>query len=176
MVNRASAFIFEQPAQARPAFPRSTTSMSLRSAVVRHALRACLKATGLRLVNLPEVIDARDYVEPTTPIDAVHIVVDRLSIFVITYSADAAPHRPSGRGTSFDSLAAALRAVATERIGLAGRAAIPSPKRAVELRKAGRWQEVLTASERVEAPMQARLGAWLRSWRFALFKAGLRLL
>ena len=62
-----------------------------------------------------------------------------------------------------------LRAICAERIGVAGRAAIPGPKRALELRKAGRWQEVLDASEQVEAPMRARLDAWLRGWRFALY-------
>ena len=61
-----------------------------------------------------------------------------------------------------------------ERIGVAGRAAIPGPKRALELRRAGRWNEVLEASEWVEAPMRARLDGWLRGWRFAAYRVALR--
>jgi hypothetical protein len=148
--------------------------MSLRSAVVLHGLRACLDAVGLRLVHLPQVVDARVYAEPTKRIDAVFIVVDRRAIFMITYRADSDAREPLGQGIRFDSLEALLRAVCAERIGLAGRAGMPGPKRAVELMKAGRWQEVLDASERVEAPMRARLEAWLGSWRFALFRAALR--
>ena len=149
--------------------------MSLRSAVVHRCLRACLEAVGLRLVNLPRVVDARVFVEPTKRIDAVCIVVDRPAIFMITYRADSDPREPLGQGIRFESLEAVLRAVCAERIGLAGRAGMPGPKRAVELMKAGRWQEVLDASERVEAPMRARLEAWLGSWRFALYRAALRI-
>ena len=42
-----------------------------------------------------------------------------------------------------------------------------------ELRRAGRWQEVLQASERVDAPMRAALDAWLRGWRFRLYRCAL---
>jgi hypothetical protein len=149
--------------------------MSLRSLIVRRCLRSCLQATGLRVVNLPLVVDAREHVEPAVRLDAGYLVVDRRAFARITFpragEGDAAPSHTVG----FATLAGVLRAICTERIGVAGRAAIPGPKRAIELRRAGRWQEVLDASEQVEAPMRARLEAWLRGWRFALYRTALRL-
>ena len=148
--------------------------MSLRSFIVRRCLQSCMKAAGLRVVNLPHVVDARQHVEPAVPLDAGYLVVDRRAFALITFTrgaeGDAAPSRTVG----FATLSGALRAICAERIGVAGRAAIPGPKRAVELRRAGRWQEVLGASERVEAPMRAGLEAWLRSWRFRLYRLALR--
>ena len=148
--------------------------MSLRSFIVRRCLQSCMKAAGLRVVNLPHVVDARQHVEPAVPLDAGYLVVDRRAFALITFmrgaEGDAAPSRTVG----FATLSGALRAICAERIGVAGRAAIPGPKRAVELRRAGRWQEVLGASERVEAPMRAGLEAWLRSWRFRLYRLALR--
>ena len=133
-----------------------------------------MKAAGLRVVNLPHVVDARQHVEPAVPLDAGYLVVDRRAFALITFTrgaeGDAAPSRTVG----FATLSGALRAICAERIGVAGRAAIPGPKRAVELRRAGRWQEVLGASERVEAPMRAGLEAWLRGWRFRLYRLALR--
>ncbi len=148
--------------------------MSLRSFIVRRCLQSCMKAAGLRVVNLPHVVDARQHVEPAVPLDAGYLVVDRRAFALITFTrgaeGDAAPSRTVG----FATLSGALRAICAERIGVAGRAAIPGPKRAVELRRAGRWQEVLGASERVEAPMRAGLEAWLRGWRFRLYRLALR--
>ena len=148
--------------------------MSLRSLIVRRCLQSCLEAVGLRVVNLPHVVDARYHVEPPVPLDAGYLVVDRRAFALITFGrgaeSDAAPVRTVG----FATLSGALRAICAERIGVAGRAAIPGPKRAVELRRAGRWQEVLEASERVEAPMRAALDAWLRGWRFRLYRFALR--
>jgi hypothetical protein len=151
--------------------------MSLRSFIVRRCLRSCLEATGLRPVNLPLVIDARSLVTPVVRLDAGYLVVDRRAFALITFrrAGDVAdgvatiPHT-----TGFATLSGALRAICAERIGVAGRAAIPGPKRAIELRRAGRWQDVLEASERVEAPMHARLNGWLRGWRFALYRIALR--
>jgi hypothetical protein len=151
--------------------------MSLRSFIVRRCLHACLEATGLRPVNLPLVIDARELVTRAVRLDAGYLVVDRRAFARITFrrAADATdgiatvPHT-----TGFATLSGVLRSICAERIGLAGRAAIPGPKRAIELRRAGRWQDVLEASERVEAPMRARLDAWLRGWRFALYRVALR--
>ncbi len=117
------------------------------------------------MVNLPHVVDARHHVEPPVPLDAGYLVVDRRAFARITFprAGDVAPSHTVG----FATLAGVLRAICTERIGVAGRAAIPGPKRAVELRRAGRWQEVLDASEQVEAPMRAAPGApWLHGWRF----------
>lgn len=155
---------------------RLLASMSLRSAIVRRCLQSCLKATGLRVVNLPRVVDAREHVDPPLRLDAGYLVVDRRAFALITFpgAADAAAAAPHTVG--YATLAGVLRAICAERIGLAGRAAMPGPKRAVELRKAGRWQEVLDASEQVEAPMRARLQAWLGGWHFALFRAALRAL
>ena len=148
--------------------------MSLRSLIVRRCLQSCFKATGLRVVNLPHVVDARQHVDPPVRLDAGYLVVDRRALAWITFSrtseGDATPTHTSG----FATLSGALRAICAERIGLAGRAAIPGPARAVELRRAGRWQEVLDASELVEAPMRARLDAWLRGWRFATYRVALR--
>ena len=148
--------------------------MSLRSLIVRRCLQSCLEAVGLRVVNLPHVVDARHHVEPPVPLDAGYLVVDRRAFALITFGrgaeSDAAPVRTVG----FATLSGALRAICAERIGVAGRAAIPGPRRAVELRRAGRWQEVLEASERVEAPMRAALDAWLRGWRFRLYRFALR--
>jgi len=150
--------------------------MSLRSFIVRRCLQSCLEATGLRVVNLPLVVDAREHVEPAVRLDAGYLVIDRRAFARITFprstDGDAAPSHTVG----FATLAGVLRAICTERIGVAGRAAMPGPKRAIELRKAGRWQEVLDASELVEAPMRSRLDAWLRGWRFALYRTALRLL
>ena len=147
--------------------------MSVRSFIVRRCLQSCLKAIGLRVVNLPHVVDARQHVEPPMRLDAGYLVVDRRAYARITFprAADgsAAPSHTAG----FASLAGVLRAICAERIGLAGRAAIPGPRRAVELRRAGRWQEVLDASEQVEAPMRARLDTWLRGWRFKLYRVAL---
>ena len=148
--------------------------MSLRSFIVRRCLQSCVEAAGLRVVNLPLVVDARQHVEPAVPLDAGYLVVDRHAFALITFGrgvdSDAAPSRTVG----FATLSGVLRAICAERIGVAGRSAIPGPKRAVELRRAGRWHEVLEASERVEAPMRARLEAWLRGWHFALYRAALR--
>src|ERR1700761_7616611 len=152
-------------------------AMSLRSFIVRRCLQSCLEATGLRVVNLPLVVDAREHVEPAVRLDAGYLVVDRRAFAWITFPRLAA----GGHGaapchtTGFATLSGALRAICAERIGVAGRAAIPGPKRAVELRRAGRWQEVLEASERVEAPMRAKLERWLRGWHFALYRGALRL-
>ena len=150
--------------------------MSLRSFIVRRCLQSCLQATGLRIVNLPLIIDARRHVQPPVPLDAGYLVVDRRAFAYITFPRangdDAVPVRTIG----FATLSGALRAICAERIGVAGRAAIPGPKRALELRRAGRWQEVLEASEHVEAPMRARLDGWLRSWRFATWRTALTLL
>ena len=159
------------------AFPfRRLAPMSVRSFIVRRCLQSCLKAIGLRVVNLPHVVDARQHVEPAVPLDAGYLVVDRRAFALITFArgaeGDAAPSRTVG----FATLSGALRTICAERIGLAGRAAIPGPRRAVELRRAGRWQEVLDASEQVEAPMRARLDTWLRGWRFKLYRAALRAL
>ena len=147
--------------------------MSLRSLIVRRCLQSCLEAVGLRVVNLPHVVDARQHVDPPVRLDAGYLVVDRRAYARITFprAADgsAAPSHTAG----FASLAGVLRAICAERIGVAGRAAIPGPKRALELRRAGRWQEVLEASEQVEAPMRAGLDAWLRGWRFRLYRVAL---
>jgi hypothetical protein len=148
--------------------------MSLRCAIVRRCLQSCLKATGLRLVNLPHVVDARQHVDPPVRLDAGYLVVDRRAFARITFSRAADATAAAPHVTGFATLGGVLRSICAERIGLAGRAAMPGPKRAVELRKAGRWQEVLDASEQVEAPMRARLEAWLRGWRFALFRTALR--
>lgn len=147
--------------------------MSLRSFIVRRCLQSCLGATGLRVVNLPLVVDARAHVEPPVPLDAGYLVVDRRAFAWITFdrAAGGAPCHTTG----FATLSGVLRAICAERIGIAGRAAIPGPRRALELRRAGRWHEVLEASELVEAPMRARLETWLRSWRFALYRVALRL-
>ena len=148
--------------------------MSLRSFIVRRCLQSCLRATGLRVVNLPLVVDARQHVEPAVRLDAGYLVVDRRAFAWITFARATDKGAARGHTTGFATLSGVLRAICAERIGVAGRAAIPGPKRALELRRAGRWQEVLDASERVEAPMRARLEAWLRSWRFALYRAALR--
>jgi len=149
--------------------------MSLRSLIVRRCLQSCLQATGLRVVNLPHVVDARQHVEPPVRLDAGYLVVDRRAFALITFPRAADGAAAPARTIGFATLSGVLRAVCAERIGMAGRAAIPGPKRAVELRKAGRWEEVLAASERVEAPMRARLDAWLRGWRFSMYRAALRL-
>ncbi len=150
--------------------------MSLRSFIVRRCLQSCLEATGLRVVNLPHVVDARQHVDPPVRLDAGYLVVDRRAFARITFSrgadGDAAPSHIVG----FASLSGVLRSICAERIGVAGRAAIPGPRRAVELRREGRWQEVLDASELVEAPMRARLETWLRSWRFTIWRMALGLL
>lgn len=147
--------------------------MSLRSFIVRRCLQSCLGATGLRVVNLPLVVDARAHVEPPVPLDAGYLVVDRRAFAWITF--DRAPGGAPCHTTGFATLSGVLRAICAERIGIAGRAAIPGPRRALELRRAGRWHEVLEASELVEAPMRARLETWLRGWRFALYRVALRL-
>ena len=149
-------------------------SMSLRSFIVRRCLQSCLKATGLRVVNLPHVVDARQHVEPPVRLDAGYLVVDRRAYALITFPRAADDGAAPSRTVGFATLAGVLRSICAERIGVAGRAAIPGPKRAVELRRAGRWQEVLDASEQVEAPMRARLEAWLHGWRFKLYLAALR--
>jgi len=148
--------------------------MSLRSFIVRRCLQSCLDATGLRVVNLPLVVDARRHVEPALPLDAGYLVVDRRAFAWITFARANGHGGAPSHTIGFATLSGALRAICAERIGVAGRAAIPGPKRALELRRAGRWQEVLEASELVEAPMRARLDAWLRSWRFALYRIALR--
>ena len=150
--------------------------MSLRSFIVRRCLQSCVEAAGLRAVNLPMVVDARQHVHPPVPLDAGYLVVDRRAFARITFpraiGAEAVPSHTIG----FATLSGALRAICAERIGVAGRAAIPGPKRALELRRAGRWQEVLDASELVEAPMRARLDAWLRGGRFTVYRLALGLL
>jgi hypothetical protein len=148
--------------------------MSLRCSVVRRCLRACLHALGLRPVNLPEVIDARAGLAGGHRPDAGCLLVERRAIVRVTF-----PHRPDLRETEprvtrFPDLESALRALCAERIGLAGRAAMPGPKRALELRRQGRWQEVLGASEQVEAPLRARLDRWLRGPRFRVMRLVLR--
>ena len=155
---------------------RRAASMSLRSLIVRRCLQSCLKATGLRVVNLPHVVDARQHVDPPVRLDAGYLVVDRRAFARITFSRGADDDAGPSHVTGFASLSGVLRAICAERIGVAGRAAIPGPRRAVELRREGRWQEVLDASERVEAPMRARLEAWLGSWRFKAYRMALRVL
>jgi hypothetical protein len=121
------------------------------------------------------VVDAREHVVPPVRVDAGYLVVDRRAFALITFprGTDGGAATPS-HTAGFATLSGALRAICAERIGVAGRAAIPGPKRAVELRRAGRWNEVLEASERVEAPMRAGLEAWLRGWRFRFYRLGLR--
>jgi len=120
------------------------------------------------------VVDARAHIEPALPLDAGYLVVDRRAFAWITFARANGNGAATRHTTGFATLSGALRAICAERIGLAGRAAIPGPRRALELRRAGRWQEVLDASEVVEAPMRARLEAWLRGWRFALYRTALR--
>ncbi len=158
-----------------PAEFRSPGAMSLRSSIVRRCLQSCFEATGLRVVNLPHVVDARQHVDPPVRLDAGYLVVDRRAFAWITFSRTSDGDAASTRTVGFATLSGALRAICAERIGLAGRAAIPGPARAVELRRAGRWQEVLDASELVEAPMRARLDAWLRGGRFKAFRVALAL-
>ena len=148
--------------------------MSLRSFIVRRCLQSCLKAAGLRVVNLPLVVDAREHVEPAVRLDAGYLVVDRRAFAWITFPRAVDAGAAACHTVGFATLSGVLRSICAERIGVAGRAAIPGPKRALELRRAGRWQEVLDASELVEAPMRAQLDAWLRSWHFALYRAALR--
>ena len=148
--------------------------MPLRSFIVRRCLQSCLKATGLRVVNLPLVVDARAHVEPAVRLDAGYLVVDRRAFALIHFPRNGDSAAAPCHTTGFATLSGVLRAICAERIGVAGRAAIPGPRRAVELRRAGRWQEVLDASELVEAPMRARLEAWLHGWHFALYRAALR--
>jgi hypothetical protein len=150
--------------------------MSLRSFIVRRCLRSCLETTGLRLVNLPHVVDARHHVDPPVRLEAGYLVVDRRAFALITFSRSAEAHDVATHTSGFASLSGVLRAICMERIGMAGRSAIPGPKRAVELRRAGRWQEVLDASECVEAPMRARLDAWLHGWRFRTYRVALHVL
>ena len=157
-----------------PLLIRLTASMSLRCFIVRRCLHASLQAAGLRAVNLPQVVDARRHVHPPVPLDAGYIVVDRRAFARITFPRADGSDAAAMQTVGFATLSGVLRAICAERIGVAGRAAIPGPKRALELRRAGRWQEVLDASERVEAPMRARLEAWLRGWHFALYRAALR--
>jgi len=133
-----------------------------------------MKATGLRVVNLPLVVDARRHREPAVPLDAGYLLVDRRAFARITFTRPTDGAATPPHTTGFATLSGVLRSICAERIGVAGRAAIPGPKRALELRRAGRWQEVLDASELVEAPMRARLEAWLRGWRFALYRTALR--
>ena len=147
--------------------------MSLRSFIVRRCLQSCLEATGLKVVNLPLVVDARAHVEPAVRLDAGYLVVDRRAFALIQFPRSGDSASAPCHTTGFATLSGALRSICAERIGVAGRAAIPGPKRAVELRRAGRWHEVLEASERVEAPMRAQLERWLRGWRFALYRAAL---
>jgi hypothetical protein len=150
--------------------------MSLRSTIVRRCLQSCFTATGLRVVNLPHVVDARLHVDPPVRLDAGYLVVDRRALAWITFARAAENGASPTYTIGFATLAGALRAICTERIGLAGRAAIPGPKKAVELRRAGRWHEVLEASERVEGPMRARLDAWLGGARFRAYRVALALL
>ena len=152
---------------------RRPAPMSLRSFIVRRCLQSCLKAAGLRLVNLPHVVDARRHVEPSVRLDAGYLVVDRHAFALITFPRGADGGAAPSHTAGFAKLSGVLRAICMERIGLAGRAAIPGPKRALELRRAGRWQEVLDASEQVEAPMRAALEAWLRGWRFRAYRTAL---
>ena len=155
---------------------RLLAPMSLRSFIVRRCLQSCLNATGLRVVNLPHVVDARRHVEPPVRLDAGYLVVDRRAFALIMFPRTADGGTAPSHTTGFAKLSGVLRAICMERIGVAGRAAIPGPKRALELRRAGRWQEVLDASERVEAPMRAALETWLRGWRFKAYRAALRAL
>lgn len=150
--------------------------MSLRSFIVRRCLRSCVEATGLRAVNLPHVVDARQHVDPPVRLDAGYLLVDRHAFARITFARTSDANSAPAHTTGYATLSGALRAICAERIGVAGRAAIPGPKRAVELRREGRWHQVLEASERVEAPMRARLDAWLRGGRFRAYRAALGLL
>jgi hypothetical protein len=150
--------------------------MSLRSVIVRRCLQSCLQATGLRAVNLPHVVDARAHVHPPVRLDAGYLVVDRRAFALITFVRAAGDDVAPFHTTGFAKLSGVLRAICLARIGVAGRAAIPGPRRALELRRAGRWQEVLDASECVEAPMRAALDAWLRGWRFRMYCTALRAL
>ena len=154
--------------------PRRLAPMSIRTFIVRRCLQSCLRATGLRLVNLPLVVDARQHVDPPVRLDAGYLVVDRRAFARITFPGVADGAAAPSHTAGFATLAGVLRAICAERIGVAGRAAIPGPKRALELRRAGRWQEVLAASEQVEAPIRAALDAWLRGWRFKVYRAALR--
>ena len=155
---------------------RLLAPMSLRSLIVRRCLQSCMKATGLRVVNLPHVVDARRHVEPPVRLDAGYLVVDRRAFALITFPRTADGGAAPSHTLGFAKLSGVLRAICMERVGVAGRAAIPGPKRALELRRAGRWQEVLDASERVEAPMRAALETWLRGWRFKAYRTALRVL
>ena len=149
--------------------------MSLRCFIVRRCLQSCLEAAGLRAVNLPHIVDARQHVDPPVRLDAGYLVVDRRAFARITFPPSADGGSVSRHTTGFATLSGVLRSICLERIGLAGRAAIPGPKRALELRRAGRWNEVLAASEQVEAPMRSSLERWLRSGRFAAWRVALRL-
>ena len=117
-------------------------------------------------------------VEPPVRLDAGYLVVDRRA-FALHHVP--ARHRRRRRGVAhtsgFASLSGVLRAICAERIGVAGRAAIPGPKRALELRKAGRWQEVLDG-QRAGGGADARRARdrWLRGWRFKTFRFALRTL
>jgi hypothetical protein len=148
--------------------------MSLRCFIVRRCLHASLEATGLRAVNLPLVVDAREHVHPPVPLDAGYLVVDRRAFARITFPRAEGEGAAAMQTVGFASLSGVLRAICAERIGLAGRAAMPGPRRALELRREGRWSEVLEASERVEAPMRARLESWLRGWRFSAWRFALQ--
>ncbi|MFL6678469.1 MAG: hypothetical protein ACJ8IK_09010, partial [Burkholderiaceae bacterium] len=153
---------------------RLTASMSLRCFIVRRCLHASLEAAGLRAVNLPLVVDARQHVHPPVPLDAGYLVVDRRAFARITFPRAEGEGAAAMQTVGFASLSGVLRAICAERIGLAGRAAMPGPRRALELRREGRWSEVLEASERVEAPMRARLDSWLRGWRFGVWRWALQ--
>ena len=148
--------------------------MSLRCFIVRRCLHASLEAAGLRAVNLPLVVDAREHVHPPVPLDAGYLVVDRRAFVRITFPRAEGEGAFAMQTVGFASLSGVLRAICAERIGLAGRAAMPGPRRALELRREGRWSEVLEASERVEAPMRARLESWLRGWRFSVWRFALQ--
>ncbi len=149
--------------------------MSLRCTVVRRCLLACLRGVGLRAVNLPEVADARIVLDERHRPDAGYLLVDGRSIVRITFVHRPSAAEPEWQAVRLPDLESALRVVCAERIGVAGRAAIPGPKRALQLRREGRWHEVLEASERVEAPLRGRLERWLRGPRFAASRLLLRL-
>ena len=110
--------------------------MSLRSLIVRRCLQSCIRATGLRVVKLPLVVDARQHVDPPVRLDAGYLVVDRRA-FPLDPVLRAPQRHSAAHTTGYATLSGALRAICAERIGVAGRAAIPGPKRAVELRREG---------------------------------------
>ena len=159
--------------------------MSLRCFIVRRCLHASLEATGLRAVNLPRVVDARRHVHPPVPLDAGYLVVDRRAFARITFPRADGGEAATMQTIGFASLSGVLRAICAERIGLAGRAAIPGPRRALELRREGeskplafialRQRIASGVSELVETCRRARTELVLLPGDDDLLAAGLHL-